>query len=44
MLLAFSRHQTMYNVSCVGPCAEVTCKGYFVMQQQSKEQKEVQDL
>ena len=43
MLSAFSRHQMMYNVSCVVPCAEVTCKGYFVVQQQSKEQVEAQD-
>ena len=43
MLSAFSRHQMMYNVSCVVPCAEVTCKGYFVVQQQSKEQIEAQD-
>ena len=43
MLLALSRHQMMYNVSCVVPCAEGTCKGYFVVQQQSKEQIEAQD-
>ena len=32
MLLTFRRHQMMYNVSYVVLCAEVTCKGYFVMQ------------
>ena len=30
MLLTFSRHQMMYNVSNVALCAEVTQKGYFV--------------
>ena len=30
MLLTFSRHQMMYNVSNVVLCAEVTSKGYFV--------------
>ena len=30
MLLTFSRHQMMYNVSNVVLCAEY--KGYFVMQ------------
>ena len=38
MLLTFNRHQMVYNISCVLPCAEVTGKGYFVIQQQSKEQ------
>ena len=32
MLLAFSRHQTMYNVSYVVLCAEITYKEYFVIQ------------
>ena len=27
MLLTFSRHQVMYDISCVLSCAEVTCKG-----------------
>ena len=34
----------MYNVSDVVPCAEVTHKGYFVIQQQSKGQNQVLDL
>ena len=29
MLLTFSRHQMMYNVSFVVVCAEVTYKGYL---------------
>ena len=32
MLLTFSRHQMMYNVSYVVLCAEVNCKGYFLIQ------------
>ena len=32
MLSAFSRYQMMYNVSYVALCAEVTYKGYFVIQ------------
>ena len=32
MLLTFSRHQMMYNVSNFSLSAEVTYKGYFVMQ------------
>ena len=32
MLLVFSRHQMMYNVSYVVLCAEVTYKEYFVIQ------------
>ena len=39
MLLTFSRHQIMYNVFCVVPCAEVTYQGYFLIQQKSKEKK-----
>ena len=34
----------MYNVSNAVPCAEVTYKGYFVIQSQSKEQNEALDL
>ena len=30
MLLTFSRHYMMHNVSYVVLCAEVTCKRYFV--------------
>ena len=44
MLLTFSRHQIMYNVSNVVLCAEVTYNGYFVIQQQHKEQNEALDL
>ena len=44
MLFTFSTHQRMYNVSNVVPCAEVTYKGYFVIQQQSKEQNKALDL
>ena len=29
MLLTFSRHQMMYNVSCVVSCVQVTYKRYF---------------
>ena len=39
MLLTFNRHQMVYNISCVLPCAEVTGKGYFVIQQQSNKVK-----
>ena len=34
----------MYNVSNVVLCAEVTYNGYFVIQQQHKEQNEALDL
>ena len=44
MLLTFSRHQIMYNVSNVVLCAEVTYNAYFVIQQQHKEQNEALDL
>ena len=44
MLLTFSRYQMMYNVSFVALCAEVICKRYSVIQQQSKEQNEVLEL
>ena len=40
ILLTFSRHQLMYNVSYVVLCAEVTYKGHFGIQKQSKEQNE----
>ena len=39
ILLTFRRHQLMYSVSCVVPCAEVTCKGHFVIQYKSKEKR-----
>ena len=32
MLLIFSSYQTVYNVSYVVPCTEVTYKWYFVIQ------------
>ena len=32
MLLTFSRHQMMHNVSCVVSYTESTCKGYFAVQ------------
>ena len=32
MLLAFTRHEMLYNVPNVVLCAEVTYKGYFVIQ------------
>ena len=32
LLLAFSRHQMMYNLSYVVLCVEVTHKWYFVIQ------------
>ena len=32
MLLTFCRHQIIYNVFYVVLCAEVTRKGYFVIQ------------
>ena len=38
ILLTFSRNQKIYKVSYVVLCFEVIYKGYFVMQQQSKEQ------
>ena len=38
ILLTFSTHQMMYNVFYVLLCASVIYKGYFVIQQQSKEQ------
>ena len=44
MLLTFSRYQMMYNVSFVALCAEVICKRYSVIQQQSKEQNEALEL
>ena len=44
MLLKFSRCQMMYNASYVLLSAEVTYKGYFVIQQQPKEQNEALDL
>ena len=44
MLLKFSRCQMMYNASCVLLSTEVTYKGYFVIQQQPKEQNEALDL
>ena len=44
MLLTFIRYQMMYNVSFVALCAEVICKRYSVIQQQSKEQNEVLEL
>ena len=31
MLLTFTRHQMMRHISSVVICAEVTCKGYFVI-------------
>ena len=34
----------MYITFCVITCAEVTCKGYFLIQQQSKEQNQALDL
>ena len=39
LLLIFSKHQIMYNVSCVIFRAEVTCKRYFVKQSQSTRTK-----
>ena len=36
MLLTFSRHQIMYNVSNVVLCAEVTYRAYFVVIKESK--------
>ena len=44
MLLKFTRDQMIYNVLYVILCAEVTCKGSFVMQYQSKEQNQTLDL
>ena len=44
MLLTFSRHKLLYDIFCTVPCTEVTCKGYFVIQQQSKEQNQALDL
>ena len=38
MLLRFNIHQGMYSVFCAVLCPEVTCKGYFLIQQQRKEQ------
>ena len=32
MLVTFSRHQMMYNVSYAVLCAEITYRGYFVIQ------------
>ena len=32
MLLTFSRHQMMYNVSNAVLCVEITYKGYFAIQ------------
>ena len=32
MVLSFRIYQMMYNASHVVVCAEVTCKGYFVIQ------------
>ena len=29
----------MYSVSCVATCAEVTCKGHFVIQYKNKEKR-----
>ena len=36
MLLTFSSHQMMYNVSYVVPFTEVTCKCYLVIPLQCK--------
>ena len=44
MLLRFSRHQVMFNLSYFVLCAEVTCRGYFVIQQQKKDQNQALDL
>ena len=44
MLLKFSRCQMMHNASYVLLSTEVTYKGYFVIQQQPKEQNEALDL
>ena len=44
MFLTFSRHQIMCNVSYVALCTEVTYKGYFAIQQQSKVQNQALDL
>ena len=44
MLLTDSRHQVMYNVSCVSPCAKVTCNWYFIILQQSKGENQALDL
>ena len=39
LLLIFSKHQIMYNVSCVIFRVEVTCKRYFVKKSQSTRTK-----
>ena len=44
MLLKLTRDQMIYNVLYVILCAEVTCKGSFAMQYQSKEQNQTLDL
>ena len=40
ILSTFSRHQMMYNVSYLVLCAKFICKGYFLRQQQRKQQNQ----
>lgn len=35
--VAISRNQVIYSAFCIVHCIEVTCKGYFLIQQQCKE-------
>ena len=38
LLLRFSSHQVIYSAFFIAICAEVACKGIFLIQQHSKEQ------
>lgn len=35
--VAISSNQVIYSAFCIVHCIEVTCKGYFLIQQQCKE-------